>query len=57
VRSYRENEAHLFSCATWAGNKVTTRYFDSLYHELFNEAEPVRSQVLKQLGVWLQKRG
>ena len=46
-----------FSSATWAGNKVTTRYFDSLYHELFNEAEPARSQVLKQLGDWLQKRG
>jgi len=45
-----------FSSATWAGNKVTTRYFDSLYHELFNEAEPARSQVLKQLGDWLQKR-
>jgi alpha-beta hydrolase superfamily lysophospholipase len=46
-----------FSSASWAGNKVTTRYFDSLYHELFNEAEPARSQVLKQLGDWLQKRG
>ncbi|WP_430391687.1 lysophospholipase [Dyella sp. 20L07] len=36
---------------------LTTRYFDSLYHELFNEAEPSRGQVLKQLGDWLQKRG
>ena len=46
-----------FSSGNWAGNKLTTRYFDSLYHELFNEAEPARSQVLKQLGDWLQKRG
>lgn len=45
-----------FSSAGWAGGKLTTRYFDSLYHELFNEAEPARSQVLKQLGDWLQKR-
>lgn len=46
-----------FSSAAWAGSQLTTRYFDSLYHELFNEAEPARSQVLKQLGDWLQKRG
>lgn len=45
-----------FSAAAWAGNHLTTRYFDSLYHELFNEAEPARSQVLKQMGDWLQKR-
>lgn len=45
-----------FSSGNWAGNKLTTRYFDSLYHELFNEAEPARSQVLKQLGDWLLKR-
>jgi alpha-beta hydrolase superfamily lysophospholipase len=46
-----------FSSGNWAGSKLTTRYFDSLYHELFNEAEPARSQVLKQLGDWLQKHG
>jgi alpha-beta hydrolase superfamily lysophospholipase len=46
-----------FSSGNWAGNRLTTRYFDSLYHELFNEAEPARSQVLKQLGDWLQKLG
>ncbi|HET6553038.1 MAG TPA: alpha/beta hydrolase [Dyella sp.] len=45
-----------FAAAAWASNHLTTRYFDSLYHELFNEAEPSRSQVLKQLGDWLQKR-
>ncbi|TCI09185.1 alpha/beta hydrolase [Dyella soli] len=45
-----------FAAGAWAGQKLTTRYFDSLYHELFNEAEPARSQVLKQLGDWLQKR-
>ncbi len=46
-----------FAAAAWAGQKLTTRYFDSLYHELFNEAEPARTQVLKQLGDWLQKLG
>lgn len=33
--------------------QLTTRFFASLYHELFNEAEPGRSQVLRQLGDWL----
>jgi alpha-beta hydrolase superfamily lysophospholipase len=27
-----------------------------LYHELFNEAEPGRSQVLLQLADWLQRQ-
>ncbi|RDI99244.1 lysophospholipase [Dyella solisilvae] len=45
-----------FAAAAWAGPCLTTRYFDALFHELFNEAEPARSQVLKQLGDWLQKR-
>jgi len=44
-----------FSAAAWAGKHLTTRYFGALYHELFNEAEPARSQVLKQLGDWLQR--
>ena len=34
---------------------LTTRYFAALYHELFNEAEPGRSQVLRQLEDWLGK--
>ena len=33
--------------------QLTTRYFSTLYHELFNEAEPGRSQVLMQLSDWL----
>lgn len=36
-----------------ASGQLTTRFFASLYHELFNEAEPGRSQVLMQLGDWL----
>jgi alpha-beta hydrolase superfamily lysophospholipase len=35
---------------------LTTRYFSTLYHELFNESEPGRSQVLMQLGDWLGRR-
>lgn len=35
--------------------KLTTRYFAALYHELFNEAEPGRGQVLLQLEDWLGK--
>jgi alpha-beta hydrolase superfamily lysophospholipase len=46
-----------FAAGAWASQKLTTRYFDALYHELFNEAEPARSQVLKQLGDWLQRLG
>jgi alpha-beta hydrolase superfamily lysophospholipase len=44
-----------FASGAWATRQLTTRFFDTLYHELFNEAEPARSQVLKQLGDWLQK--
>jgi alpha-beta hydrolase superfamily lysophospholipase len=29
--------------------------FESLYHELFNEAEPARSEVLAVLGAWLER--
>ena len=36
--------------------QLTTRFFSTLYHELFNEAEPGRSQVLMQLGDWLGRR-
>jgi alpha-beta hydrolase superfamily lysophospholipase len=36
-----------------ATGQLTTRFFSLLYHELFNESEPGRSQVLMQLGDWL----
>jgi alpha-beta hydrolase superfamily lysophospholipase len=39
-----------------ASGQLTTRFFASLYHELFNEAEPGRSQVLLQLGDWLGRQ-
>ncbi|MEO6800606.1 MAG: lysophospholipase [Rhodanobacter sp.] len=39
-----------------ANGQLTTRFFASLYHELFNEAEPGRSQVLMQLGDWLGRQ-
>jgi alpha-beta hydrolase superfamily lysophospholipase len=35
--------------------KLTTRYFSTLYHELFNEAEPGRGQVLMQMQDWLAR--
>jgi alpha-beta hydrolase superfamily lysophospholipase len=38
-----------FSLAAAHTKRLTTRYFAGLYHELFNEAEPGRSQVLMQL--------
>lgn len=42
-----------FSTAAARTKQLTTRYFASLYHELFNEAEPGRGQVLRQLQDWL----
>jgi alpha-beta hydrolase superfamily lysophospholipase len=42
-----------FAKAAAPTRQLTTRYFSTLYHELFNEAEPGRSQVLMQLGDWL----
>lgn len=36
--------------------QLTTRFFSLLYHELFNENEPGRSQVLMQLGDWLGRQ-
>jgi alpha-beta hydrolase superfamily lysophospholipase len=45
-----------FARAAAPGGWLTTRFFSMLYHELFNEAEPGRSQVLQQLGDWLQQR-
>ena len=35
--------------------QLTTRFFSMLYHELFNEAEPWRGQVLMQLSDWLTR--
>lgn len=42
-----------FSAAAAPTGMLTTRFFSTLYHELFNEAEPGRSQVLMQLNDWL----
>jgi alpha-beta hydrolase superfamily lysophospholipase len=42
-----------FSKKAVSTRQLTTRYFSTLYHELFNEAEPGRSQVLMQLSDWL----
>ncbi len=35
---------------------VTAECFDKLYHEIFNEAEPAREQVLARLKAWLDAR-
>ncbi|MEP7185008.1 MAG: lysophospholipase [Rhodanobacter sp.] len=42
-----------FATAAAATGQLTTRYFSMLYHELFNESEPGRRQVLMQLDDWL----
>jgi alpha-beta hydrolase superfamily lysophospholipase len=39
-----------------SSGRLTTRFFSTLYHELFNEAEPGRGQVLMQLGDWLGRQ-
>ena len=44
-----------FSGAAARTKRLTTRYFAALYHELFNEAEPSRTQVLLQLEDWLER--
>ncbi len=44
-----------FARAAARSGCLTTRTFDSLYHELFNEAEPGRGQVLLQLQGWLRR--
>jgi len=44
-----------FAAGAWATNQVTTRHFAALYHELMNEAEPARIQVMKQMGDWLDR--
>jgi alpha-beta hydrolase superfamily lysophospholipase len=48
--------SHAFAKAASSTGQLTTRYFATLYHELFNEAEPGRSQVLMQLGDWLGRQ-
>ncbi|CAM5444586.1 alpha/beta hydrolase [Rhodanobacter lindaniclasticus] len=45
-----------FAKAAAPGGQLTTRFFASLYHELFNETEPGRGQVLMQLGDWLGRQ-
>lgn len=45
-----------FARGAAATGQLTTRFFSTLYHELFNEAEPGRSQVLMQLGDWLGRQ-
>ncbi len=45
-----------FAKAAAATGQLTTRFFSTLYHELFNESEPGRSQVLMQLGDWLGRQ-
>ncbi len=45
-----------FAKAAAVNRHLTTRFFASLYHELFNESEPGRSQVLTQLGDWLGRQ-
>ncbi|KPC52861.1 Phospholipase YtpA [Amantichitinum ursilacus] len=35
---------------------ITFQYFDELYHELFNEAEPARSAVLGAVDAWLWRQ-
>ena len=44
-----------FARAAAPTGQLTARYFSTLYHELFNEAEPGRSQVLMQLADWMSK--
>ncbi len=45
--------SHDFAVAAAPGGYLTTHVFDGLYHELFNEAEPARGQVIARLGDWL----
>lgn len=40
--------------AARAGTRhLTVRWYDSAYHELFNEAEPLRQKIVSELGDWL----
>ncbi|GGA27186.1 alpha/beta hydrolase [Dyella nitratireducens] len=44
-----------FSNNAWATKHLTSRFFDTLFHELFNETETGRRQVLAQLLDWLRR--
>jgi alpha-beta hydrolase superfamily lysophospholipase len=44
-----------FANGAWATRQLTSRFFDTLFHELFNETETGRHQVLAQLQEWLQR--
>jgi alpha-beta hydrolase superfamily lysophospholipase len=45
-----------FSSAAWATKHLTSRFFDTLFHELFNETETGRHQVLAQLAEWMRRQ-
>lgn len=44
-----------FANGAWATKQLTSRFFDTLFHELFNETETGRHQVLSQLADWLRR--
>lgn len=44
-----------FAAAAWATRQLTTRHFAGFYHELMNEIQPARTQVMKQMGDWLDR--
>jgi alpha-beta hydrolase superfamily lysophospholipase len=44
-----------FADGAWATKQLTSRFFDTLFHELFNETETGRHQVLAQLSEWLRR--
>jgi alpha-beta hydrolase superfamily lysophospholipase len=44
-----------FANAASSSGLLTTRHFAALFHELMNEAEPARTQVMKQMGDWLDR--
>jgi alpha-beta hydrolase superfamily lysophospholipase len=45
-----------FAAAALPGGPLTTRVFERMYHELFNEAEPARGEVLAELDAWLARQ-
>lgn len=45
-----------FSSGAWATKQLTSRFFDTLFHELFNETETGRHQVLAQLAEWMRRQ-
>lgn len=44
-----------FANGAWATKQLTSRFFDTLFHELFNESDTGRHQVLLQLADWLRR--